>query len=134
MVCPSPRPDWHWSSSQASFLSRSHRAELVVILDLLLIWTALVVPHRGDLSQANSHPQSLVGSSSLQLTPHPESLSGAEWNWTGGHLGLTFSGTVKLLIIQMFGDLTTEHRNSLSPLCHLLTGTRVSQQPHLLHL
>jgi hypothetical protein len=35
--------------------------------------------------------------------------------------GSLYSGNVRLLIIQMFLGQNTEHRHSLSPLCHLLT-------------
>lgn len=44
----------NWWSSQASSLSRSHGASLVVISDSLLDWHALVAPCKDHLSWAHS--------------------------------------------------------------------------------
>lgn len=58
-------------------------------------------------------------------------LSGPHWHWTGGHLRLFFSGSVRLLITQMLTGQNTEGRHGLFPLCHLLM--HMTQQPHLQH-
>ena len=63
----------------------------------------------------------MQGSPSLWLTPCPGRPPGLHGTGLLTISGLSFSGNVRPLIIQMFSGQNTEHRHGLSPLCQLLT-------------
>ena len=107
-------------ASVSSSGNQSPGASLVVISGSLLYWPIQVASVLGSPLPGACVPR--WGSSSLWPASHPGHPSRPAWCQTGGCLRLAFvPENVSLLIIQISICQHTEHRHSLSPLCHLLT-------------